>query len=113
GNLNPAPVSDSIYDINVSLDAHLVKIVYSMGDGHKTTCTDVTHPWTRTVAPATKSPTCGYTYQQPSLPHGNYTITANAIWAVDWTINGTTGTIPFYQSATTQLPVGELQVLVR
>lgn len=113
GNLDPAPVADSVYDVAVSLDARLVKIVYDMGDGHKVSCTDVAHAWTRGVAANAKSPACGHVYQQPSLPRGEYTVTANAVWAVDWTVNGTTGTIPFYQSATTEVPVGELQVLVR
>ena len=112
GNLDPAPVTDSVYDISVGLNARLVKIVYQMGDGHKVTCTNVSRAWTREITPGTPSPACGYAYQKPSLPKGKYTITANAVWAVDWNVNGTTGTIPFYQSATTQLPVGELQVLV-
>lgn len=113
GNLDPAPVADSVYDISVSLDARLVKMVYEMGDGGKVICTDVSHSWSSRVPAGTPSPSCGYTYQKPSLPNGEYTITSHAVWAVDWTVNGTTGTIPFYQSASTQLPVGELQVLVR
>ena len=113
GNLNPAPVSDSVYDISVALDAHLVKVVFDMGDGHKVTCTNVSTQWTRAVKPGTASPACGYRYQKPSLPADSYTVTANAVWAVDWNISGTTGTIPFYQSASTTIPVGELQVLVR
>ena len=56
---------------------------------------------------------CGYAYSNPSLPNGSYTVTANAVWAIDWSINGATGSIPFYQSASSQIPVGELQVLVR
>lgn len=112
GNLDPAPVTDSVADIAVGLDARLVKIVYNMGDGHNLTCTNLTRAWTRDVTPGTPSPVCGYAYPKPSLPNGKYTITANAVWAVDWNVNGVTGTIPFYQSATTQLPVGELQVLV-
>lgn len=112
GNLDPAPVADSVADISVGLDARLVKIVYDMGDGHKLTCTDVSRSWTRDVTPGAPSPACGYAYQKPSLPKGKYTITANAVWAVDWNVNGVTGTIPFNQSATTQIPVGELQVLV-
>lgn len=113
GTLNPAPVADSVYDLTVSLDARLVKVTYAMGDGHAVTCTDNSRRWTRSVAPAAPSPTCGYTYRKPSLPEGDYTVTANAVWAVDWSVNGTTGTLPFYQSASTQLPVGELQVLNR
>ena len=106
GNLDPAPVSDSVLDIAVSLDAHLVRVVFDMGDGHKVSCSNLGTKWTRSVKPGTKSPSCGYAYQRPSLPAGSYTITANAVWAIDWNINGTTGTIPFFQSASTELPVG-------
>lgn len=113
GNLDPAPVSDSVLDIAVSLDARLESVVFDMGDGHKVRCSSLTTKWTRSVEPGSKSPSCGYAYPRPSLPAGSYTITANAVWAIDWNINGTNGTIPFYQSASTELPVGELQVLVR
>ena len=58
-------------------------------------------------------PACGYTYQKPSLPQGSYTITATTEWAIRWSVNGVGGTIPLYQQASTQLPVGELQVLIR
>jgi len=113
GNLDPAPVSDSVMDIAVALDARLEGVVFDMGDGHKVRCSNLKTRWTRSVEPGTRSPACGYAYGKPSLPAGSYTITANAVWAIDWNINGTTGTIPFYQSASTELPVGELQVLVR
>ena len=113
GNLNPGPVSDSVYDLSVSLDARLVSVVFDMGDGGRVTCSDVTTRWTRAVEPGAKSPTCGYAYTRPSLPDGSYTVTAHAVWAIDWFINRTTGSIPFYQSASTEIPVGELQVLVR
>jgi hypothetical protein len=113
GNLDPAPVSDSVFDLSVSLDARLVEVVFDMGDGHRVRCSDLGTRWTRSVEPGAKSPTCGYAYQEPSLPRGSYTVTANAVWAIDWSINGSTGSIPFYQSASTQIPVGELQVLVR
>ncbi|MFL6064755.1 MAG: hypothetical protein ACJ72G_08820 [Friedmanniella sp.] len=113
GNLDPAPVSDSVLDIAVSLDPRLVRVVFDMGDGHKVTCSNLGTRWTHSVKPGTKSPSCGYAYPRPSLPAGAYTVTANAVWAIDWTINGATGTIPFFQSASTQIPVGELQVLVR
>ncbi|MCW2811818.1 MAG: hypothetical protein JWP61_2276 [Friedmanniella sp.] len=114
GDLNPAPVSDSVFDIAVSLDARLTKVVFDMGDGHKVVCTDLQHRWVQgRVAPGTPSPACGYAYPRPSLPNGSYTITAHAVWAIDWTINGTRGTLPLFQDATTEVPVGELQVLIR
>ena len=113
GNLNPAPVSDSVLDVSVSLDARLESVIFSMGDGKSVNCTVVDRKWTRAVKPGAESPVCGYRYHEPSLPKGNYTVTAQTVWAVDWNINGTTGTLPFYQQSSTELPVGELQVLVR
>ena len=113
GDLDPPSVSDSVLDVSVSLNPRLVKVVFAMGDGERVTCTDLSRRWTPAVEPGTESPTCGHTYTEPSLPRGDYTVTATSVWAIDWTVNGATGTLPFSNSATTQLPVGELQVLVR
>jgi hypothetical protein len=115
GDTTPPPVTDSVYDVSVSLQARLTKVVFAMGDGRRVTCSgaQVTHPWTPSVATNAESPWCGYTYQ--SIPKGSrtYAVTANAYWAVDWQVNGATGTLPFHQSTTVQLPVSELQVLTR
>ena len=113
GNTNPAPVSDTAGGLFVSLDANLDKIVYDMGDGTQLTCAGTGTPWGSWVNPGQASPTCGHTYQKPSLPAGNYTVTATTHWSVAWTVTGQTGTIPFVQSAQTTIAVGELQVLVR
>ena len=113
GNTDPAPVTSSTVGIAVSLDARLQRVVFDMGDGQQVTCTNVTHRWTRAVEPGTKSPACGYRYTRPSLPQGRYRVTARSFWAIDWSVNGVGGTIPMIQSASTTLPVGELQVLVR
>ena len=113
GNLDPAPVSTTVADLTVSLDAHLASTTFDLGDGTRVTCTDLTARWTRGVEPGAASPACGHTYTKPSLPKGDYTITAYSTWAVDWSVNGVGGTIPLYQQASTTLPVGELQVLTR
>ena len=113
GNLDPAPVSQTVYDLTVSLDARLVRVNFDMGDGNLVKCTNLKRKWTRAVTPGAVSPVCGYRYKEPSLPKGDYTVTARAVWAVDWAVNGQGGTIPFYTEASTELPVGELQVLVR
>ena len=113
GDLDPAPVSDSVFDLSVSLNARLQKVIFLMGDGASVTCTVLDRRWHRGVEPGTPSPVCGYRYQKPSLPRGRYTVTARSVWAIDWRINNTSGTIPLYQEASTTLPVGELQVLVR
>ena len=111
GNLDPAPVSTTVADLTVSLDAHLESTTFDLGDGTRVTCTDLSARWSPAVEPAAPSPACGHTYSEPSLPKGKYTITAYSTWAVDWSVNGVGGTIPLYQQASTTLPVGELQVL--
>ena len=113
GDLDPAPVSTTVADLTVSLDAHLASTTFDLGDGTRVTCSDLTARWTRAVEPGAASPDCGHTYTKPSLPKGAYTITAYTTWAVDWSVNGVGGTIPLYQQASTTLPVGELQVLTR
>lgn len=113
GNLDPAPVTRSVSGISVSLDASLPKIVYDLGDGTTITCGPGT-PWRKGSVPAgTPSPDCGHTYAKPSLPKGSYTITATTHWSVAWTAGGQSGTIPFTQTSSTTLPVGEVQTLVR
>jgi len=111
GNLDPAPVSTTVADLTVSLDAHLASTTFDLGDGTRITCTDLTARWTPAVEAAAPSPVCGHTYTRPSLPKGRYTITAYSTWSVDWSVNGVGGTIPLYQQASTTIPVGELQVL--
>lgn len=111
GNLDPAPVSTTVADLTVSLDAHLASTTFDLGDGTRVTCADLTARWTPAVEPAAPSPACGHTYTKPSLPKGSYKITAYSTWSVDWRVNGVGGTIPLYQQASTTVPVGELQVL--
>lgn len=113
GDPHPAPVSDSIGGLFVSLDAHVSKIVFNMGDGSHVTCQGAGRKWSKSVPAGQKSPSCGYIYSQPSLPKGTFTVTATTYWSVDWNVTGITGVIPFLQSASTTVPVGELQVLVR
>lgn len=113
GSAHPAPVSDSVAGLYVSLEAKLSKVVFDMGDGNTVTCHGTGTKWGPWVRPGQASPTCGYTYTKPSLPKGEYTITATTHWSVAWDVTGQTGEIPFVQSATTSIPVGELQVLVR
>ena len=106
-------MSDSVAGLAVSLTARVSKVSFRMGDGSTVSCPAQNKHWTKAVEPGQKSPTCGYAYARPSLPNGNYTVTAITTWQVTWTVNSQSGviTVPAVQSA--QLPVGELQVLVR
>ncbi len=114
GTTHLGPVAQTVGAQSVSLDARLSSMTYQMGDGHSVTCAGAGSVWRRgVVAPGTPSPTCGYHYEKASLPKGDYTVTAIATWSVTWTINGETGVIPVYTNSSRQLPVGELQALVR
>ena len=113
GSAEVGPISDSVAGLSVSLRAEVGSLTFRMGDGHTVTCEGTGHPWTTAVEPATKSPNCGYSYAKPSLPGRVYKVAAIANWAVTWTSNGQSGVINVPVVDTTELPVGELQVLVR
>jgi hypothetical protein len=113
GPTHLGPVRDSVGGLAVSLDAELTKTVFRMGDGRTVTCRGAGVPYAKSVSAGTPSPDCGYRYEQPSLPKGDYTVTAISYWAVTWTINGTSGVIAVPRQASASLPVGEVQVLVR
>jgi hypothetical protein len=113
GPTHVGPVSDSVAGLSVSLDAEVSSLTFRMGDGHTITCPGAGRPWTTAVQPGSKSPTCGYSYAKPSLPEDTYTVAAIANWAVTWTSNGQSGVINVPAVDTAELPVGELQVLVR
>jgi hypothetical protein len=113
GPTHLGPISDSVAGLSVSLEAEVSSLTFRMGDGHSVNCPGTGHPWTPAVEPGRKSPNCGYTYAKPSLPDDTYTVAAMANWAVTWTGNGQSGVINVPAVDTTELPVGELQVLVR
>ena len=113
GPTHVGPVSDSVGGLNVSLEAEVTKLTFRMGDGQSVSCAAEGRKWTSAVKPGSKSPTCGYAYTKPSLPKGKYTVAAITNWAVTWTSNNQSGVINVPAVDTVQLPVGELQVLVR
>lgn len=112
GDAQAGPVTRNVAGLSVSLDARISKMVFQMGDGNKVTCAGAGKPYAYWVKPGTKSPSCGYTYERPSLPRGKYTVSAVAYWAVDWEVNGATGVITVPRPSSVQLPVGELQAVV-
>ncbi|WP_344804393.1 hypothetical protein [Microlunatus ginsengisoli] len=112
GPTHVGPVSQRVANLYVSLDANLTSVSYDMGDGHTVTCDGPGKKWTRAV-PAGKASSCGYRYQKPSLPKGSYTVRATSHWAISWVVGGQSGVVTMDQVGTQQLPVGELQVLIR
>lgn len=113
GPTQVGPVSDSVAGLSVSLSAEVTSLTFRMGDGTIVNCAGVGDKWTKAVEPGTKAPSCGHTYTEPSLPKGNYEVAALTEWAVTWTANGQSGVINVPAVQTAELPVGELQVLVR
>lgn len=113
GPTHVGPVAQTVADLSVSLDARVTKTVFRMGDGQSVTCDGSGTEWATAVKPGQESDSCGYTYSEPSLPKGDYTVTATTMWKVTWTVNDASGVITVPRSSTTQLPVGELQVLTR
>jgi len=96
----------------VTATATLEEITYEMGDGQTITCAGQDAPGTayQESFGASESPTCGYTYSQPS-PEGGYTITATSHWSIEWDGGGQSGTFTTDFTATTGYQVGELQAL--
>lgn len=113
GPTHIGPVGENVGGLSVSLDARVSKTMFLMGDGKSVTCSRRGTPYTSSVQPGAKSPTCGYVYEKPSLPSKEYTVTAITYWDVTWTVNGNSGVQTVPMAATEQLPVGEVQVLRR
>lgn len=118
GETNQVTTAVTLEGVTLTLTARRQATRFDMGERGAAPVYCVTGtPWTRAVTPGTESPTCGYRYTQASMtkaaPNGAYTVTATSRWEVTWTALGQTGTIPLQATATTQLPVGELQTVRR
>ena len=111
------PITDraSAGGITVTATAEVKKIVWDMGDGSKATCTTAGTPYEPQFGKK-DSPDCGHTYTTVSTgqPHGVFAVTASSYWVVDWAGAGQSGTITLAPlTQTTNIQVGELQVLVQ
>ncbi len=114
--VGPITRSASAGGITVTATGTLERIVWNMGDGRSVTCTGLAAKGTAYEAryQDQPSPTCGHRYTRTSAgrPGEAYTVTATAYWTIAWAGGGQSGTIPLTFSRTTQLRVGELQVIV-
>lgn len=102
--------------ITVRATATLDRVVWSMGDGATVTCSGASARGTVYQASydTAPSPTCGHTYTAMSddQPDDAYTVTATSYWTVTWAGGGASGTIPLQLSRSTQVRIGEIQVLI-
>ncbi|MCT1517139.1 hypothetical protein [Dietzia cercidiphylli] len=104
----------------VTLNATMMAVNWDMGDGGHVLCPGALAPFTpyTDVAGDAPSPTCGYRYNRSSLtePGKQFEVTASSTWQVTWTATtpagATGGVIPMARSSSTNISVGENQVLV-
>ena len=108
GTIQPRTVSASAGGMTVRISIKVDRITWSMGDGNSKAC-GVGTKWSKSVEPATPSPTCGYTYEKT----GRYSVTATTHWTINWSAGGQTGTFPFAISRDRPYRVGELQTVIR
>lgn len=106
--------------ITINMNAVNTGLVVNYGDGLPTLpplCPVNSVPYTD-VALALPSPTCNHFLQKASIlePGGTFRVSVTSMWVVTWTavLPGQVvgGTIPSTPTATTEVRVGELQVLV-
>ena len=109
----PTSATASVRSVSVTATAHVVKVVWSMGDGRSVTCTRPGTPYTAARGNAA-SPDCGYRYATSSAgkTDGAYTVTATSTWRIDWVGGGESGQLTQTRSSTAAVRIGELQVLI-
>jgi hypothetical protein len=115
---NPIRQTASAGAAAVTAIATPVAVTWDMGDGHSVVChgPGTPYPVNATSRTPASSPTCGYTFADPSsaAPAGKFAVTATVQWHVEWT--GTGGLRGAFadlrSSANTQVKVIEVQALV-
>lgn len=102
----PNTTSASAGGHTVTATGTVDKVVWTMGDGNKVTCTAKGTPFTPDLG-VRKSPDCGHTYSTM----GEYTVTATAHWTVAWSGMGQSGEIPMTLDRSTTIRIGEAQAV--
>lgn len=102
----PITRSASTGGFTVTATATVDRVVWAMGDGATITCTGPGTPYADSHGKKS-SPTCGHTYTR----QGTYTVRATSYWTVRWNGLGQSGTIPLDFTDTTNITMGEAQVL--
>lgn len=111
--VGPLTRSASSGGVTVSATARVQKLKWDMGDGGSVNCRGMGTPYQDSFG-FTPSPTCGYKYERTSAgkPNNAYTVSVTSYWRVEWTGGGETGWFEFDFTASTNIRVGEAQVLV-
>ena len=92
----------------VRATATVKKVVWDLGDGTQVVCFTKGTPYADSFG-RQSSPDCGHTYTR----QGSYVVTATSYWSVTWAGVGESGVIPLDLSSTTNITMGESQVINR
>ncbi|WP_344252367.1 hypothetical protein [Terrabacter carboxydivorans] len=90
----------------VRATAEVKKVVWDMGDGTQVVCFTKGTPYADSFG-RQSSPDCGHTYTRQGL----YAVTATSYWSVTWAGVGESGVIPLDLARTTNITMGESQVI--
>jgi len=104
----PVTKSASAGAFTVTATARVDHVVWAMGDGSTVACTGPGTAYQDSFG-KTSSPTCGHTYTR----QGTYAVRATSYWTVQWAGVGQSGTIPMDFTQTTNITMGEAQVLTQ
>ena len=104
----PVTKSASAGGFTVTATANVDQVVWAMGDGSTVACTGPGTAYQDSFG-KTSSPSCGHTYTR----QGAYTVRATSHWIVQWAGVGQSGTIPLDFTQTTNITMGEAQVLIQ
>jgi hypothetical protein len=95
--------------LTVNAVAHPADMRWDTGDGGSVSCHGPGEPWDpHDLSRVASASNCSHTYTTP----GNYRITVNSHWDVDWDLNGgpIRGVIPVDRTATLPAPVQVVEV---
>ncbi|MEU1836216.1 hypothetical protein [Micromonospora chersina] len=109
----PLRASASDRGLTVEITARVTRIVWTMGDGTRVTCTGPGTPYTADGPRAGRtSPDCGY--DRGYARAGTYQVSATTFWTVEWSGGGESGEIAQSRvSGTVPVEINELQVVTR
>jgi hypothetical protein len=118
GPITSEPATDGA--LSVTATATLDRVEWTLADASgaivgSITCSGANAPGTPYDGrnSAEPSPTCGFGADLNNSP-GNLTLTSTAHWSVEWQGGGESGHIDFTaESNSTQISIGELQMLVQ
>ena len=104
----PVTKSASAGGYTVTATAKVARVLWAMGDGSTVACAGPGTAYQDSFGKKS-SPSCGHTYTR----QGDYTVRATTYWTVQWAGVGQSGTIPLNFTQTTNITMGEAQVLTQ